>query len=184
MVTAKEGGEAGDAWTTSVSPAVALSNAADVSYVQTESEDWGGGSSKRIHERLVPAHAWARRALKPSADSAPGLGSGELELSSPPAECARSSTHCASLILSSSCAAPRKTGRVGECASECCGLLRAAWSCTISGKKNRGTIWSTSCSRSMPVSFLTRAAGSIACNRSGPCARALVDHRVAGLKEK
>ena len=46
---AKKGG-AGDAWTTSVSPAIALSNAADVSYVQTESEDWGGGSSKRINE--------------------------------------------------------------------------------------------------------------------------------------
>ena len=32
--------------TTSVSPAVALSKTADVSYVQTESEDWD--SSKRI----------------------------------------------------------------------------------------------------------------------------------------
>ena len=49
-VHGKEGGGTGDAWTTSVSPAIALSNASDVSYVQTESEDWGGGSSKRINE--------------------------------------------------------------------------------------------------------------------------------------
>ena len=56
-------------------------------------------------------HAWAR-ASKPSADSAPGLG--EWDRSSSPAECARSSTSCASLILSRSCGI-RATGRVGEC---------------------------------------------------------------------
>ena len=48
-------------------------------------------------------------------------------------------------------------------------ILRAARSRTISGKKMRGTIWSTFCSRSMPVTFATRAAGSNACYTQAQC---------------
>ena len=68
----------------------------------------------KVNELRGHAHAWARRAWKPSTDLVPGLGSGELDLSSPPAECARTSTPCASLILSSSCSSTqnRAGGRV------------------------------------------------------------------------
>ena len=106
-------------------------------------------------------HAWAR-ALETSADSAPASGSGELE-SPLPTECVRSSTTCASLIFSSSCGTTRATGRVGRVQATA-GLLLGEFERTISGKKKRGTIWSMSCSRSMPVTFPTRAAGYTACS--------------------
>ena len=98
----------GAAWTSvspaTASPTLALSNAADASCVQTESVAcvWGWTAHQREDwPNIKYMHAWAH-ALKPSADSAPASGSGELE-SPPPAECVRSSTTCASLILSSSC---------------------------------------------------------------------------------
>ena len=99
----------GEAWTSvspaAASPTLAVSNAADVSYVKTE-RMWPGETAHRRGERpnIEYTHAWAR-ASKPSADSAPGSESGG---SSPPAECARSSTPCASTILSSSCGTTQK----------------------------------------------------------------------------
>eukprot|EP00964_Phaeocystis_antarctica_P096149 scaffold62510_cov99-Phaeocystis_antarctica.AAC.1 len=44
------------------------------------------------------------------------------------------------------------------------GLLLGEFERTISGKQMRGTIWSSSCSRSMPVTFAARAVGSTACS--------------------
>ena len=68
--------------------------------------------------------------------------------------------------------APRKSNRAGGHMQATAGELLGEFERTILGKQKRGTIWSTSCSRSMPVSFPTRAAGYTACKRRGghPCA--------------